>query len=665
MNFITFRDLVNHQLKSLIKSNTKHLFIAYLTKEELWDTYLNAFPEENRQEHNCNACKSYIRQYGGLVSLTNDLEYRTMWDFETDDPVYGNVVTAMRNLVNSATISSAFLSKESSVGLKSNRQLVEGQAIVWNHFHFEFPSGLVYSDAHQVLGKSIEAKAQLHLAFNTLTVDALETVLELIEDNNLYRGESHKKKLENFLKLKREYDSFEHTWQKVRFVWKHCWNGRLPSSVTGLRNTSIGTLLVNLSENMPVEIALRKYEDIVAPHNYQRPKAVITPSMLKKAKSTLEDLGVYDSIHRRSLVWSELSVSNSLFVDRSAPVTDIFDGLAEDIVVNPKQYDKLPEITATSFTQEIIPQARKIEILFESRLANNLVALLTAQKDSPTLFSWDNTVSWCYRSGVADSIKERVKRAGGKVEGVIRCSLGWHNTDDLDLHVITPSGLEIYYANKYDHLTKGNLDVDMNANGPCVRDAVENIVFPSRNALVPGVYKVFVVNYNCREYGTDGEFSVEVAVDDEVKVFEFSEQLRHKGKQDVCLIDVTKSGKISIRGEKLTFKPTSKQVWGIGTNKFHTVQTICYSPNYWGNNRSGNKHLFFLIESAKDFEPINGLFNEFLREEFKPHKRVFETLCLKNKVIPNPHQVSGLGFSSTLRNHFICRVDGKVVKVKI
>lgn len=94
-------------------------------------------------------------------------------------------------------------------------------------------------------------------------------------------------------------------------------------------------------------------------------------------------------------------------------------------------------------------------------------------------------------------------------EGELRVSLAWERSTDLDLHVVTPSGFEIYYAEP-DHST-GSLDVD-----DCVlvcRDPygthVENVFF-NENAQ-QGEYLVWVRNFDGRR---SADFEVEVAAED-------------------------------------------------------------------------------------------------------------------------------------------------------
>lgn len=114
------------------------------------------------------------------------------------------------------------------------------------------------------------------------------------------------------------------------------------------------------------------------------------------------------------------------------------------------------------------------------------------------MFKWNNNFAWVYNGSVADSFKEKVKAAGGNVDGFMRCSLHWFNYDDL--HVTEPGGREIYYGSKTGY-TGGTLDVDMNAGSGKTRDAVENIIWTDPSRLRPGDYVVRVHNFYKRESG--------------------------------------------------------------------------------------------------------------------------------------------------------------------
>lgn len=78
--------------------------------------------------------------------------------------------------------------------------------------------------------------------------------------------------------------------------------------------------------------------------------------------------------------------------------------------------------------------------------------------------------------------------------GDVQISLFWSNKNDLDLHVITPSGERIFYDRRKSKC-KGELDVDMNVDyDKASSEAVENVFWPKGQAP-SGRYKVIVVHY--------------------------------------------------------------------------------------------------------------------------------------------------------------------------
>jgi len=128
--------------------------------------------------------------------------------------------------------------------------------------------------------------------------------------------------------------------------------------------------------------------------------------------------------------------------------------------------------------------------------------------------------SWEDRKDNIDSeIAGRVKEQGGMVEGCsIRASLLWNNYNDLDLHVIPPSGEHISYSHKHSRCG-GYLDIDMNAGGNSSMKPVENIRW-KKGSAPKGRYKVFVQNYTTHGYPAATEWRSEIEIDGKVHYFE-------------------------------------------------------------------------------------------------------------------------------------------------
>jgi len=87
-------------------------------------------------------------------------------------------------------------------------------------------------------------------------------------------------------------------------------------------------------------------------------------------------------------------------------------------------------------------------------------------------------------------LEQRLNREGAKT-GEVQLSLMWNDRNDLDLHVVCPSGERMHGGNKFSKCG-GELDVDMNVRAES-KKPVEN-VFWKENAPA-GNYKVFVHFY--------------------------------------------------------------------------------------------------------------------------------------------------------------------------
>lgn len=85
------------------------------------------------------------------------------------------------------------------------------------------------------------------------------------------------------------------------------------------------------------------------------------------------------------------------------------------------------------------------------------------------------------------TIQNRVSKAGGK-KGEVQFALAWRNVNDVDLHVIAPSGEHISHLHRRSRCA-GMLDVDMNVEGES-EEPIENVRWITNAPL--GRYTILV-----------------------------------------------------------------------------------------------------------------------------------------------------------------------------
>lgn len=687
-----FKDFVKAIQKNLqqMSKDSSRLFTVNVDTEELYNLYLDSFPAgtneiyRERREYDCSCCRHFIRDVGNVVSIKNG-ELHTIWGINpVSDDKYNVVAAVLDAYVKQKAVLGVFLKKEKRIGTPENREMLPtGKINKYEHFFVDLPEICIFKECygHTLegdLSQFRDVRNVFKRSLDEISKEAVDTVLELIAQNSLYKGAEWKKQLTEFKNYQKEYGKLTDK-QKELWIWEKSISA---GAVIGkIRNHSIGTLLVNISEGMDLDLAVRKYEQIVAPVNYKRPKAIFTKKMLEDAKKTITELGYMDSLQRRFATLDDITVNNILFSNKDAAkritgAMDLFDEMEQDVAIDPKRFSKVEEISAEDFIKNVLPVAKELEVYLENKHIQNMVSLIAPEvADAKTMFKWNNGMSWAYTGNITDSdIKENVKAAGGSVTGIVRFSIQWNDgngkdNSDLDAHCLEPQGGDhIYFSHKISRYTGGELDIDITdpiyqckSNGGV---AVENITYPSKERMKPGTYKFYVNQYSFRN--SQG-FKAEVEVNGEIHSYEYNTPVR--GNVDVAEVILDQSGNFKVV-DKLpgNCATISKDVWGIKTLQFTPVSVVCYSPNYWDEQKGiGHQHLFFMLKDCINPEEPNGYYNEFLKPELEQHRRVFETLGAKAHVKDVDDQLSGVGFSLTKRNDLIIKVKGateRVVKVK-
>lgn len=677
MSFENFSKAVRDNFAKMSKESTR-LFTVDVDKDELWELYLSSFPKGTNPvyrvntEHDCSCCRHFIKSVGNVVAIKSGKVY-SIWDVDINDKAYKAVANALSTYIKRHAVNNVFLTKETRLGTKLSREIVDNKVITYNHFYVDPLSRDIVPRSASVdteLSQYRDTKNVFKRSLEEINIDSVETVLELIKSNTLYKGNEWLKVLTQFATYKKKYDGLADDKQRDLYAWEHSIEAGMV--IGRIRNHSIGVLLTNISNGMDLDNAVTQYEKIVAPSNYKRPKAIFTQKMLDEAKQTITELGYLDSLQRRYATLDDITVNNILFSnkDSSKRITgaeDIFSEMSKEVVSSkPKKFDRIEEVSVDNFLKNIVPNAHEIELYFENRLTSNMVSLIApAIRDSKSMFKWANNFSWSYTGNMTDSMmKERVKSAGGKVDGVLRFSIQWNDIDtgkddnDLDAHCITPKGTEIYYSHKRDSITGGELDIDV--IHPQNEVAVENITWADKSKMTEGIYRFFVHQFTNRG-GRDG-FRAEIEFDGQIYSFDYRNELRQNEK--VMVAEVTyKNGQFTIK-ELLPSAYSSREVWGLTTNNFIPVSVICFSPNYWDEQQGiGNKHIMFMLKECINPESPNGFFNEFLKEGLVKHKRVFEALGSKMKVADSDDQLSGVGFCLTKRNYVVVKVKGNIERI--
>ena len=694
-----FNKLIQAQFDKMCK--TGKLFRSKVTGQEVWDKYIGSFEDDpifrdpESSSHNCNLCKNFIRRYGNIIAIDKNYKIMTIWDVNPDE-VYKPSAKAISKLLKSKPVLDVFfetfdelksLPYEScnktqpvyKLGMSHNvkrytKEEAEKFGVVkpneirtFHHMYLSIPTEFVNKSGLSVeslqgtyrAAKDVFTRGMEEISFDTLTL-----VKDLIIQKSLLDGQTHLFKVEKMIELKKEFDLIS---PENRNNW--CWINSYNNQFAKFRNELIGTLCSDLSQGMDLNTACQTWNKRVDPANYMKASAPITKRQIEEAQKFVEENDYVESFNRRFATIEDIKASEILHINSGKgelKEVSIFDSIKSTSTRHKKaEFDKVEEVSIDTFMKDILPTCTSVEAYLENRFEGNMVSLTTSNvKESKPIFKWNNNYSWTFNGNLAGEsmIKENVKNAGGKINGLLRCSLQWNDEDtkgivDFDLHCQESDGSHIYYSDKRSGVTNGWLDVDMIRPS---KIGIENITW--QNKLPDMKYKFFVKNF---DGSSNTGFKVEIEFDGNVFNYHYQNPVASKQNIEVATVTV-KKGVISII-HHLPESSNSKEIYGLETNNFHKVNLVCLSPNHWDVNNVGNKHYLFMLDGCKCPTSIRSFHAENLIPELAQHRKVLEVLGNSTMIAPADKQLSGLGFNATVHNELIVRLQGsfkRVIKIK-
>lgn len=652
---------------------------ATLTGDEVYAAYLASFPEgtnpifRERTEHDCNCCKNFIRRAGNILFFGESGKVETLWEVEAES-FYAVVADTLNKLVKANAVFGDFfyINQNDSHHIGSTPSMdSHDTAITWNHFYYNFaanaPEYIVDGPTRSERTAAITTMQYIVDNWDTISV---RTIAELVNSNTLYRGEDYKAIINDVLRLSDNVGQFNDM-----FVMLHAAVTKAP--VCRAKNSSIGQLVDKYIETGDLEASVFFYENMVAPANYKRTKAIATPRMIQEAKRKVASLGLTNAFNRRLATLQDIPLQHVLYTSSAVSKTDPndpFSALIESTVnkVDPQSLKNVKEISLNEFLSLVVPSGDSLELLVTNDMSNRLMTLTTAvDQQAPNLFMWDNPVAWAYTGDLADSdIRERVKKAGGEVDAPVRVSLAWHDYDDLDLHVeLTVNGnrrSKVFFGNRRATLygVLAELDVDMNIS-PNTKEPVEN-VYVKYEQTPPAEMQLDICVNNYTRRSANQSFEVEVETTECLYTLTFDGSIQSGRTIKVATTKLVNGKIVSIEPSSNSIRMGSapRIVGGIESHKFYPINIITESPNYWLGNSVGIRHIMFLLEGVKTEEPVRAYFNEFLRPELQEHHKVFEMLGTASFIeTANKDQVTGFGYNKQQSGTVIIRATGNTQRI--
>lgn len=208
MEFTKMRNKLMENFAEMTKDIT-HLFEVNVDKDELWNLYLDSFPAgtneiyRERREHDCSCCRQFIKTVGNAV-IIKDNKITTIWDFDSDSTTYQPVLDALSAFIKRHAVSDIYVSKFSKIGTMQNYEEMEnGHMHEWSHFFLELPDKFVDRSRRSegdIKGSFRDTRNVFKRSLDEIDMDSLDTILELITSNTLYKGEEWKGALTEFRK---------------------------------------------------------------------------------------------------------------------------------------------------------------------------------------------------------------------------------------------------------------------------------------------------------------------------------------------------------------------------------------------------------------------------------------------------------------------------------
>ena len=377
----------------------------FVTAVDLTDAYLDNLGRE-RSVHDCSACKSFLRSFGGLLTIGEDGHTASaLWNEDAVPDFYHDAVTAMRKAAERAPVKGPFLSSEPVWGTPKTG--------VWTHLAVSAPHIHRHPllTANQAMAAKREDFKTVARALEDFKPTVIAEAIRLLEADHLAQSRKFVTPM-NWLASLHEKRMSARGKIRDNILW-----GAIATAPEGFchpRAAVTGTLLEDLAAGLSFKEVKKRFDDKMHPLQYQRPQAAPAAGNLANAEAIFEKMGLAPALERRfarldecQLAWAPFAPSK-----RAVPKGGVFSHLAPKGSGGQVRASGTPEAVLTweKFCRTVLPGAEAIHAYVTGGNQNFLALTTALHDDAPPILKWDkeddrNPFAWyLYHNGSPASL---------------------------------------------------------------------------------------------------------------------------------------------------------------------------------------------------------------------------------------------------------------------
>lgn len=377
----------------------------------LWDSYLRAAPAPARPWLTCNACKTFVESFGGLVTIDEaGRVYSAMWPTDARVPSsYIGAANVMAASVESSSIVGVFRSSLPVWGTPITRvERTKTPSGVFKHFAVSVPKAIRWSSlvktAEQEMAEKTQEREMLLRGLADFPIEVVRKALALLTSGQLNRSEKHEGTARWLLELHERRASTRNA--RENLTWLAV--ATAPAGFCHVRSGMLGTLLEDVAANLPFPTLKRRYEEKMDPLQYLRPQAAPSDGNVAQAEKIVAAMKGAGALDRR---FAKLADVQTLWTPRVTSKAEpapagVFGHLARRSTPEPADSGAPPTtMTWVKFSSTVLPIAERIELKVPHGTGPYMAMVTAKNADAPPILQWDredkrNPVSWyCYHNG--------------------------------------------------------------------------------------------------------------------------------------------------------------------------------------------------------------------------------------------------------------------------